>query len=886
MISSMSSDAQPRLIISLNGAWQIEPGENEVPSGEWRHDVQVPALVDMARPAYEWETFAYHWYRHSFHLQENRRADLAFLKLQQASFGTEVWLNDKHLGGDMACYTSQEYDLRGVIKFGAENELLVRVGAKHTLPPESAVGKDQEKALFIPGIWGDVDLILCGNPRIKLVQVIPHIDKSLAEVRITIENLETTQHEVRISTTLFEKKSGNPASKEVLVERLLIGANAQVVVTFWQTLESMRLWSLEDPFLYELETLIHHDGSLVDKTRTTFGMREFKIAGADFYLNGKRIFLKGGNIAFHRFLSDQERGTLPWQPDWIKRILIDIPKAHHFNFFRNHLGQMYNRWYDLADEHGMLLQNEWPFWTTTGTKEQITREFTRWLQDNWNHPSIIIWDALNESSDKIVQEEIVPEMKKLDPTRIWESVDFVEQHPYIYSLGPVLNDRKFGFSEALAAIENFSTPAVLNEFLWWWLDANGKPAPLMAGVVERWLGRDYTMEDLLQHQSFLAQELVELFRRMRVAAIQPFVYLSNNSGPTAHWFAGNIADLQPKPILQTLKNAFTPFGLSIALWDRHFYTGEKRTVNVFVCNDETRLREGSLRYGLVDENERWLCSFVVNFWLGSGGGITFPVELDFPLQPGRYYIRAELHDVNQPETPAYSKKVAHVFAPPRAAENLKQAPWVLFDDGVEITKFFEAQKIPFESFGRTRLAEQHALIVAEGMIRDQRYCDRLDEISRFVKKGKTLIVLEPECGGGGKEIATVLAGWKIVMEKRADADKGGYDSYVFAEDHAHPLWQGLAKDHLKMFNGAYGGEIVSQHDVTPPAPHQVLARCGLHLKVIAAAQANYGAGKIMLSRLQTRGRLAPGAETAQPFSRRADPVAQQYLLNLMSSALV
>jgi hypothetical protein len=873
-------------MISLNGAWQIEPGEKEIPPHEWNHKVRVPALIDLAEPAYDWQQDDYHWYRTSFLIGGNKRTELAFLNLQQAMFGTEVWLNGTPLGGDIACYTSQEYGLREAIKFDAENELLVRVGAKHTLPPESAVGKDQEKALFIPGIWGDVNLIFCGNPRIKLVQVIPHIDRSEAEVRLTVENLGAGTCEARISTRVFAKKSGRPASQEVTVEYLALAANEQAVVTFWQKIEDMRLWSPDEPSLYELAATIHADGRPVDSTRTTFGMREFKIVGADFYLNGKRIFLKGGNIAFHRFLSDHERGALPWQRDWIKRILIEIPQAHHFNFFRNHLGQMYHLWYDLADEHGMLLQNEWPFWTTTGSREQITKEFTRWLQDNWNHPSIIIWDALNESSDKIVQREIVPEMKKLDPTRPWEAVDFVEQHPYIYSLGPVLNDRKFGFTESLAEIENYATPSVVNEFLWWWLDNTGKPTSLMEGVVERWLGREYTAKDLFAHQVFLAQELVELFRRVRVDAIQPFVYLSNNSGPTAHWFLGHISELQPKPILAALKNAFAPFGTSLELWDRHFFAGERRTLRLFVFNDDPAPKSGAVRCGIVNGNALWASSNFAHVHVEGGECAILPVEVDFPLLPGAYHVRAELHDESKRGTaPVYSQKIAHIFAKPQVPEKLAAARLVLLDQRRELAQFLANQQVSYEELEETQLDGQHVLLVAEGMIREQRYRQRLDEISDFARRGRTVIVIEPEFGGERKETISVLNGLEIVIEKRIDADKGGYDSYVFAEDHSHPLWNGIIKEHLKMFNGALGGEMVSQHNMALLSPHTVLARCGLGLGVIAVAEAAFGAGKVILSRLQLRGRLAESAAEEGLYARRADPVAQHYFLNLISYAI-
>ena len=184
--------------------------------------------------------------------------------------------------------------------------------------------------------------------------------------------------------------------------------------------------------------------------------------------------------------------------------------------------------------------------------------FTRWIEDNVNHPSIVIWDPINESTDSVVQNEIVPLMKAIDPTRPWESVDFTEEHPYIYSLGPVLNYCTFGFTRVLQDIAADVNPTMVNEFLWWWIDRDGNPTSLMEGVVERWLGPNWTSDELITYQGFLAGELVELFRRMGVDAIQPFVYLSNNAGPTAHWFQRNIRELKPKPLLADLQKRVRP----------------------------------------------------------------------------------------------------------------------------------------------------------------------------------------------------------------------------------------------------------------------------------------------------------------------------------------
>ncbi|MDE3058828.1 MAG: hypothetical protein KGJ59_12815, partial [Bacteroidota bacterium] len=485
-----------RALISLNGAWELECGEAERFPQAWNHRVPVPGLIDLAEPACDWERTDYFWYRTHFRLHGERKYEAAFLRIGQAQYGTAVWLNRVRLGGSISCYTSQEYFLDGSLHETEKNELVVRVGSKAALSPESAVGKDLEKKKFIPGIWGDVSLVLSDSPRISLVQIIPHITTNEVEAHISIEHTLAVHKNIIIEAYVKEKSSGTVACETVRSAQTL-APNESIEVTIRCAIDNCRWWSPDSPFLYELHVSLSDREGQTDTVTTAFGMREFKVVGPYFYLNGQKIFLRGGNIAFHRFLSDPEHGALPWNKEWIKRLLVDIPKEHNFNFFRNHLGQMYPLWYDIADEYGMLIQNEWQFWGTTGTKEQITKEFTDWLRDNWNHPSIVIWDALNESKDEIVEKEIIPEMKKIDPTRPWEPVDFLEDHPYIYSLGPVMNEESLGFTRSIQEIARSAFPSVVNEFIWWWLDGDGNPTELTQQVLQRWLGRYYTKEDLL-----------------------------------------------------------------------------------------------------------------------------------------------------------------------------------------------------------------------------------------------------------------------------------------------------------------------------------------------------------------------------------------------------
>ena len=125
------------------------------------------------------------------------------------------------------------------------------------------------------------------------------------------------------------------------------------------------------------------------------------------YLNGRPYFLRGSNITLHRFFEDPESGTLPWNEAWLHRLLVEIPKQMHWNAFRFCIGPVPDRWLEIADENGLLIQNEYMVWTghpswrggyrdRYDTNEMIG-EYKEWIRDNWNHPSVAIWDATNES---------------------------------------------------------------------------------------------------------------------------------------------------------------------------------------------------------------------------------------------------------------------------------------------------------------------------------------------------------------------------------------------------------------------------------------------------------------------------------------------------------
>lgn len=879
-----------REIVNLNGQWFCEPGERDKMPSAWTHKAPVPGLVDLCKPALDTWASQYFWYKTTFRLDAGSRRPIAFIRIEQSQFGVEVWLNGKNIGRYDGCYTSHEYDTGDALVYGGENTLLVRIGQKGTLPPDNTAGGDVEKMSFIPGIWGDVSLVLSGDPRIRAVRVLPHIDRQMAEATVSIETESGTARNVTVSAVVREKKSGKEASQKVKVS-VSVEPRQKKEVVLELPLAEMHLWSPDDPFLYELDASLIEDPDETDCVLTTFGMRDFRIRGSDFYLNGQRIFLRGSNLAFHRFLSDPARRALPWNPDWIKRVLIDIPKANGFNYFRNHLGQMYNCWYDLADEYGMLLQNEWMFWGRLSVSEaSVTRDFDQWIEDNYNHPSIVIWDPLNEPEDNpealkdiaMLKEKIVPHIKKIDPMRPWEVADFTEEHPYIYSLGPVLNDATFGFARSIEAMQNSAEPTVLNEFVWFWLRNDGKPTSFTDEVVLRWLGPDTTARERLAYQAFLATELVEQFRRMRVDGIAPFVYLGPDNGPTANWFLGDIEDLRPKPIVAALKNAYRPFGVSVELWDRHFFTNETRTINVYVFNDFPEPKSGSIQCRILDGSKPVFEKEQPVSVDGSGMQIV-PVTWSFPAKPGHYQVEAKLVPAAFALPPAYSRKDAHVFERVEAPAGLKDKRVVVHDPDGEILDFLRNVGVNAVPFHGTKLWSDDLLVIGEGGLTDELYASRRKELGTWIAGGGTMMVVEPSYGiEDHRELAlTDQIGLDIRRKKTFGRD--GYDSAVWPVSMKDPFWMGISKEHLRLFNGGYGGVMVSDYEVVPNGLYLPRAHSGLGLGTAVLLELMAGKGALVVSRIQVRGRLVAREGSGGLYDRRVDPVAQRYFLNLLAT---
>ena len=465
--------ADARTVISLNGTWEIAEGSLTQPPTEYGHTVVVPGLADLASPPFEspgatvsledrgkpWlrpadprrEAF---WYRRTFQLDGPLPA-VVLLKVHKARYGTKVLLNGQAVGEHGPCFTPGWFDVRKFVKGdGAANELIIRVRASMAqIPQYLNDGWDNEKSRYIPGIFDSVELVLSGTPHVVNVQTVPSIDPPSVQAVVELANSGAAVS-IKLKATVREVQSGRVAG-EAAVEVAVPEAGTTMKTAVTVAVSDAQLWTPENPFLYELTV-----DTGADVYRTRFGLRTFQtdpVTGRAL-LNGQTYYLRGSNVCIYRFFEDAQRGQLPWDRQWVRKLHRRF-KEMHWNSLRYCIGFPPELWYEIADEEGILIQDEFPIWYSAAkdgwpdaiTPEHLAIEYTEWMRERWNHPCVVIWDAQNETANDRVIAAAIRQVRGLDLSqRPWDNGwgtpqqpgDISEGHPY-RSSNPTFRLRSF-----------------------------------------------------------------------------------------------------------------------------------------------------------------------------------------------------------------------------------------------------------------------------------------------------------------------------------------------------------------------------------------------------------------------------------------------------------
>lgn len=326
------------------------------------------------------------WYKKtlSFNgIKPNTRYSLYF---EGANITTDVYVNGQQAGGHIGGYIGFEIDMTPHLNKG-ENIILARVDNGYN---RDVIPSQKSDFFIYGGITRDVWLVTKPKIAIGAVKVTtPKVSYETADVHLEIPLTEYDN----TATLKLKAELKNPEGNVVLsAEQTVAGKKAKIEL---KNIENPMLWDIDEPNLYEVVVTLFKNDQLLDETSEKVGLRwfEFKKNGP-FYLNGKRVLLRGT----HRH--EEHAGVGAAMSNAQHRKDMEQIKEMGANFVRLAHYPQDPEIYKACDELGLLVWDELP-WCRGGLGEEVwqtnTKNMLREIIDqNYNHPSIIIWSLGNE----------------------------------------------------------------------------------------------------------------------------------------------------------------------------------------------------------------------------------------------------------------------------------------------------------------------------------------------------------------------------------------------------------------------------------------------------------------------------------------------------------
>lgn len=431
-----------RQIVSLNQNWQVTFGKTSEDSitkkmGTFR--VNVPSNLD--------DYYGYRQLKHgnlhgtatyekhfSVHKQTGKRY---FLQLEGVGTFATVKVNRKSYPKELVGRTSFTLDISDALREG-DNVLNIKVEhpAMQTNNPWPCGGCSSEWGFSEGsqpfGIFRLVSLIETDEVRVEPFGVHVWNNEACDSVFVDTEVKNYSDHEQTIEViSKLALSSGKTAFRQT--GKITLKAGETQVVRHQAKVSDAHLWSITDPYLYTLSSIIKREGKTIDDVATPFGIRtiswpvlrqkqaalrgdsaQMDKKDGRFYLNGSPVFINGTCDYEHLFgqshaFSHEQIASR-----------VKMMRQAGFNAFRE-AHQPHNLYYQqLLDEQGMLFWSQFSahvWYDTSAFRKNFKRLLRRWIKERRNSPSVILWGIQNESvMPKDFTEECAAIIREMDPT--------------------------------------------------------------------------------------------------------------------------------------------------------------------------------------------------------------------------------------------------------------------------------------------------------------------------------------------------------------------------------------------------------------------------------------------------------------------------------------
>lgn len=405
--------SKPTVVTSLDGEdWLIATDPQNVGREQGWFDEPAADAKPTKVPWIIQDIFNnYHgvaWYWRDFTAPPNADPDgRTILRFLGVDYLAEVWLNGHRIGLHEGAEDPFEFDVTSAIKPGGKNRLAVRVLNPTNEPIDGiALNTTAHGPRAYPvqpgsvyntgGITDSVQLLATPVVRIEDVYLKPDWKTGRVRIEANMRNAGKNPVKAAARFAIAPAKDGKPADSAQMDIDLPPGdtkVETDLTVAGW------RLWSLEDPSMYQVTSEVGARGSkFFDERRTRTGFRDFRYENNAFRLNGKRILLQGALILPHFPIGFR----LP--PDEkMMRQDVEAAKKLGLNIIRVIWGGLRARDMDIFDDLGVLVLQEHFGGIQITPSPDLTRRFEASLagmvRRDRNHPSIAMWGVMNEMWD-------------------------------------------------------------------------------------------------------------------------------------------------------------------------------------------------------------------------------------------------------------------------------------------------------------------------------------------------------------------------------------------------------------------------------------------------------------------------------------------------------
>ena len=427
-----------RSVLSTGWKLEVDPTNIGREEGWFQHgtpdsarEVPVPGIIQQVYPAYH--GVAWYWLPFQPEVIPDIR-ERALLHFGAVDYYADVWLNGVYVGQHEGGETPFDCDVTATLAPNVPNMLVVRVINPTAEPIDGLVLSEVPQTFkSLPyrvgaafnhgGIVLPVELRIA--PIVRIVGLFQQSDWQTGTIAIDValENGGSQAVAGTLTTTLLVPSSDLLTPDLIITTPIDIGTGTTTQTVTLQV-SHPRLWSMDDPFLYQVSV---HLATTVDGVTDEHaagvrcGFRDFRV-GDDgfFYLNGRRIFLRSSHTCNHYPIGQR----VAHNPDILKRDLL-LAKTAGYNMIRFIAGMAYPEQLDYCDEIGLMVYEEpyaaWLLGDSPRMQEYYDSSIVNMIRRDRNHPSVVVWGLLNETYDNPISRHaktILPLVRSEDTSRL------------------------------------------------------------------------------------------------------------------------------------------------------------------------------------------------------------------------------------------------------------------------------------------------------------------------------------------------------------------------------------------------------------------------------------------------------------------------------------